>query len=186
MATIAAGAIAKAGELLGLAGSKPIAEVAIALVLFKFYPERNCAPWSFGRIVTLLSLGVALSVFWVIAFAWGRTIFPDLAAISPAAIFIGVLSSVVTAPIFEEKVVRHLLLAGVSGFLNRWVSAALVSVIFALAHQGSMAWSFLVSIVLCWLALAKAASSLQRAITHSTVNAMILLWYFSNGFGLAG
>lgn len=166
-----------------MVGAKPITELLIAAVLIRIYPEKSTACWSAKRVAALVILGVALALFWVAVFAWGNTRFPDLSAISAVAIFTGVVSSVVTAPIYEEKVVRHLLLQGVAGYMNRWAAAVVVSAVFSLVHQGAVVWSFFGSMVLCWLAIVRGIGVMQRAIVHSTVNALIMLWYFTHGFG---
>ena len=186
LATFVCGALVRAGETMGLIGSKPIAELLVAVVLFWIYPEKNDVRCSGKQTIQLISFGAALALFWIVVFAWGRTVFPVLPSGSELAIFIGVLSAVFTAPLFEEKVVRHLLLVGGAGLTRPWVSAILVSVAFAVVHKGSVAWSFAFSLVLCWLALARGMGTLQRAIIHATVNALIVLWYFTSGFGLHG
>lgn len=160
-------------------------ELFLAVILIRIFPEKLTVCWSLRRVLGLLALGAVLAIFWMTVIAWGNTRFPDLSTFSTAAIVIGVISSVATAPIYEEKVVRHLLLQGLSGYTNRWVAAVLVSAVFALAHQGAVAWSFLVSLVLCWLAIVKSIGVMQRAIVHGTINLLIMLWYFTHGFGLA-
>jgi len=184
LATFACGALIWLGGVLGLLGATPLAELLVAAILFKFYPEKSAVRWSGKEVVALLSFGSVLAMFWVVVFAWGNTIFSDPSDVSGAALFIGAFSAIVAAPIYEEKVVRHLLLQGLSGLTRPWISAILVSLIFALVHKGAVVWSFIVSIVLCWLALARGVGTLQRAIVHGTINALVMLWYFTSGFGL--
>ena len=183
VATIVAGGLIALGEAFQVAGAKPLAETSIAILLFMFFPEKNVASWTVKRVAALFSIGLCLALFWVFAFAWGRTKFPDLPEGSELAIAVGLISSIVTAPIFEEKVVRHLLLRGGAALSNHWISAFLVSLVFALVHKDAILWSFLVSLVLCWLALEKGIGTLQRALVHSIINALVMTWYFSGGFG---
>lgn len=174
-------------ELLGCAsaaGAKPLVELLVALVLLRRYPEAAVVRWTGGLVSILCIIGLALTLAWVAFFAWGNTRFFDAGSVSAPALAVGMVGAVVTAPIYEEKVVRHLLLQGAAGFIGRWGAALLISVVFGLIHTGAMVWTFLVSLVLCWLALAKGLTSTQRAIVHGTVNAMIMLWYLTRGFGL--
>ena len=166
-----------------MVGTKPVVELLLAVILIRFFPEELTARWSLRLVLGLVLLGVGLASFWVVAIAWGNTRFPDISTFSAIAVITGVVSSVLTAPVYEEKVVRHLLLQGASGYVNHWVAAVLVSAVFALAHQGSMAWSFLFSMVMCWLAIIGKIGVMQRAIVHGIVNALIMLWYFTHGFG---
>lgn len=184
LSTIAAAGLIWLAKKVGVVGAKPLAELLLALILIRMFPEGPKTGWSPKLVLSLFALGSALSLFWIAVVAWGNTRFPDLSTVSTAAIVTGLLSAVITAPIYEEKVVRHLLLQGLSGYTNRWLAAVLVSAIFAIAHQNAMIWSFFVSLVLCWLAIAKSISVMQRAIVHGTINLLIMLWYFTRGFGL--
>lgn len=184
LATFGAYAIIRLGEIMELAGGEPLGELLIAVILLKLYPENGDTSWSVKRILSLVLIGTVLALFWVAVFAWGNTVFPVVTSEHRLAIFIGVLSAVVAAPIYEEKVVRGLLLGGLSRLMNRWIAALAVSAVFALAHNDAVIWAFIVSIVLCWLALVRRIGTLQRAIAHGTINAWVMLWYFTSGFGL--
>jgi membrane protease YdiL (CAAX protease family) len=185
LATFACGVLIWLGEVLGLMGAKPITELLAAVVLLKIYPEK-AASWKTKRVVGLISIGVGLGLFWVVVFAWGNTGFPDLSTFSRQAIFTGVLSAVVTAPLYEEKVVRQLLLQGAAGFVNPWIAAIFVSIMFAAVHRGALIWSFIVSMTLCWLVIVKGIGTLQRALVHGVINSLVMLWYFTSGFGFFG
>lgn len=182
LATVACAALARLGEVIGMVGTKPFSELLTALILFRLFPEERLR-WSVRQVLTLFGIAAILALVWIIFFAWGRTKFPDTSGFDQLAIIVGAASSVVTAPLFEEKVVRHLLLQGVSELTNRWIATIFVSLLFSLAHQGSVAWTFIVSSVLCWLALWKGVGSLQRAVVHGALNAMVFLWYFTSGYG---
>jgi membrane protease YdiL (CAAX protease family) len=183
VATILAGGLLRLGEASQIVGAKPLVEISIAVILFRVFPETNLAPWTIKRTAVLMALGSGLSLFWILAFAWGRTRFPDLPKGSEFALFVGLTSAIVTAPIFEEKLVRHLILQGGARLTNAWISTFFVSIAFAFAHQHAVIWSFLVSLVLCWLALEKGAGTLQRALAHGTINSLVMLWYLTKGFG---
>lgn len=184
LASLLCGALMALMSYFGAVGAKPLAELLVALVLMKRYPEVNVVRWS-GRFVLLLcAIGTALALSWVAIFALGNTKFFDIANASVIALMAGCVSAVLTAPIFEEKVVRHLLLNGAVGFVGRWWASVLVSGIFAVVHTGAMIWAFAMSMILCWFALAKGFSSVQRALVHGVVNAIIMLWYFTGGLGL--
>jgi membrane protease YdiL (CAAX protease family) len=183
LATFAAGALNWVIGVVEVVGAKPIAELSVALLLIKIYPEESSATWSFRRVAALLGLGAALALCWVVLIAWGNTRFPDVSEFGVIATSASIASSVVTAPIYEEKVVRHLLLQGLTGYAGRWPAAILISVVFALMHQSAEIWSFFASMVLCWLAIARGIGVMQRAIVHGTVNAFIMTWYFTHGFG---
>ena len=166
-----------------MAGAKPLTELLLAVILLKLYPEPHVASWTLKRAAALLLLGCSLAIFWVVVFAWGRTRFPDLAGGSEVAVLVGLSSSIVTAPIFEEKVVRNLLLRGGAILATPWLSAVVVSAVFSLVHRNAVAWSFILSMVLCWLALSKNIGTLQRAVVHGAVNAIVMAWYLTSGFG---
>jgi membrane protease YdiL (CAAX protease family) len=186
LGSLLCGAMVALMSHVGAVGAKPLAELLVALVLMKLYPEVNIVRWSSRLFLLLCAIGAALALAWVAIFAWGNTQFFDIANASVIALVVGCSSAVLTAPIFEEKVVRHLLLQGAVGIIGRWWASLFVSAVFALVHTGAMIWAFAVSMVLCWFALAKGFSSAQRAVVHGVVNAIIMLWYFTRGFGLAG
>lgn len=183
LATVLAAGLIRLGEIFAVAGAKPLTELLLAVILLKLYPEPHVASWTLKRAAALLLLGCSLAIFWVVVFAWGRTRFPDLAAGSEVAVLVGLSSSIVTAPIFEEKVVRNLLLRGGAILATPWLSAVVVSAVFSLVHRNAVAWSFILSMVLCWLALSKNIGTLQRAVVHGAVNAIVMAWYLTSGFG---
>lgn len=183
VATFAAGGLFWLGATLGLAAIKPLVEGGFALALLSFYPERGAQPWSVRLAVGLVLLAITMALGWITIFAWGNTRFVDVATLNGATIALTLASGVVTAPLFEEKVVRGLLLDGVAALTKPLISAVAVSVVFAMAHQGAVIWSFFVSMVLCGLALAWRINTFQRALVHGVLNLMVLLWYGTYGYG---
>ena len=93
-------------------------------------------------------------------------------------------STRVAAHVGSVEEAKDLLLRGASGFVRPWIAAVAVSIVFGLVHRGAEVWIFLCSLVLCWMAIACRLGSLQRAVVHGTTNALVMLWYFTDGFGL--
>lgn len=160
-------------------------QLTLALVLFKLYPESTVVRWSVRLVLLLCSVGAALALVWVALFAWGNTRFIDAGDVSRASLVVGVCSAVIAAPIYEEKVVRHVLLQGATGFIGRLWASLLVSFAFALVHTDAIVSTFLGSMILCRLALVERLTSTQRAVIHGGYNAMVMLWYFTSGYGLS-
>lgn len=182
-ATVTTWGLIRFGEIAGMRGAKPLAELAVGLVLLKVFQERNTAPWTARQLILLPVIGLALGLLWVALFAWGRTAFPSLDQVDTITIVMSVVSPVITAPICEEKIVRHLLLESASMWVTRWVAVLGVSIVFAVVHREATIWSFLVSLFLCWLAVGPRLGTLQRAVVHGVLNAVILAWFFTTGFG---
>lgn len=184
--TLIAGALFYLGEKLGVAWVKPSVEALIALILILVYPERAMrrdSPWV---LIKLLFAGAGLGLSWVAIFAVGRTNFPDISSVGRDVLLLSLASSVITAPIFEEKVVRYFLLRGLARWIGSFLGAVLVSTIFAFAHGGAMLWSFCFSILMCWAALGMGVGTLHRSLIHGAHNAVVMAWYFTAGFGLFG
>lgn len=183
-ATFLAGALWWQGDILGVAGAKPAAELLIVAILFVLYPDVDCRRWTWRLLFVLALATLALVFTWIAVFAWGRTRFVDIHSVETPIILVTLLGGVVITPIFEEKVVRDLLLRGLNQMAGPVISTLLVSLAFALAHHGSMVWTFIVSISLCVMALRWRVSTLQRAVVHGLMNLLIYLWYGTYGYGL--
>ena len=169
---------------LGVDGGTPISELLIAVVLLCIYPEQNGRAWSFRLVAALIAGGVLLGMSWVIFAAMtDNAVFPKLEEIPSRAIWLGLLSAVVTAPLYEEKVVRQLLLDGISSLTGFLVGALVVSVMFGLAHHGTMVWAFIFSMALCWSISRFGLNTYQRAIIHGVSNLVSMSWFFTQGFG---
>lgn len=182
--SLACGGLISLLSSLGLVGATIWVQLLLALILFKLYPEASTVRWS-GRLLLLLcGAGVAMAGVWVTLFAWGNTRFVDVGEVGITALAVGAASAVIAAPIYEEKVVRHVLLMGAAGFVGRIPASVLVSIPFALVHAGSVIPAFFFSLALCWAALVLKLSSGQRAVAHGTYNLMNMLWYFTSGYGL--
>jgi len=184
LATVAALPLAKIFGLLGVNGGTPISELLIAMVLMWIYPERSGRAWSFRLVAVLIAGGALMGISWIItARMIDYAVFPKPGQFPSVAIWLGFLTAVVTAPIYEEKVVRQLLLDGVSSLTNFWVGALVVSVLFGLAHNKDMIGAFILSMALCWSIARFGLNTYQRAIIHGVYNLVIMAWYFTQGFG---
>lgn len=68
----------------------------------------------------------------------------------PIAFYVlGVITGCIAAPLFVEKVVRHLLLTGAEHNLGGVVAALAVSALFSWVHTDGMISAFLFSLALC-------------------------------------
>lgn len=72
-------------------------------------------------------------------------------------------------PYYEECVVRRLLYQGAARWIGTWLSAALVSLLFALVHEGNEAFSGMFSVAMCYMA-SKGVSTFNRAVLHGSCN----------------
>ncbi len=182
--SLACGGLISLFGSLGLVGATTWVQLTLAFVLYKLYPETTVVRWSGKLILLLCIVGAALAWVWLALFAWGNTRFVEVGDVSVVALTVGASSAVIAAPIYEEKVVRHVLLQGAAGYVGRISASVLVSIPFALVHSGSVVSAFFFSLALCWAALAMKLTSGQRAVMHGAYNAMIMLWYFTHGYGL--
>lgn len=90
---------------------------------------------------------------------------------------------VVLVPLWEEKACRQVLFFGIGRYTGLWLSALLVSAVFAWTHHGNGPFAFAFSLAACVLA-AKGVSSFDRAFLHAGTNlAQVLPWlYFGYKF----
>ena len=170
------------GGKIGLVGSKVIAELAIAACLLWFFVEPNGAPFTSKLTAALIFSGAAIGVAWIAFIAPSRPEggFIDWKTHPFVFLLIGYVGATITAPLFEEKVVRGMIFHGLSKYVSPLVSSILVSILFALAHSENMLWAFAVSIVLCWMMLKYGLNTYQRAIVHGSINFVIMTWYLLN------
>lgn len=183
LGTLAGGLIAKAGASAGWVAASPAAEGLCAAVLLWLYPEKDGRRWSLGLVAVLLLSAGLLFAFWVAVFAWGRTQFTEIGDYERALLVATLVKFTIAAPIFEEKIVRDLLLRGLADMMPVAVAVVLVSAAFALAHMTTMVWAFIVSVVLSIMAIKWRVSTLQRATVHGVINLLVLLWYTTRGYG---
>lgn len=171
LATVLAGLL---GGQINIPGIKPIAEICLAALLFYWFPERP--GFTLRRLCASVGLGLALGATWILIWGWKQeTVLPAGIQEQHAFILLGYINAVISAPIFEEKVLRHLWLHALCGWTGPILGCVLVSLIFALAHFSTFWWAFAFSILMCWLAL-RGASSFVRAVIHAVTNAVVLTW----------
>ena len=179
------GALVVAGNAAGIAGSKILAESATFIVLIWLYPEPQGRRWGLNSVVAFLMTGVAIGAVWVglIGIKLTNSEASEWTGFQFSSVVLGFINACITAPLFEEKIVRHLLFRGIEEKTNSFLASIVVSTIFAIPHAGSVVWAFFVSMVLCWLTVKWALNTWQRAIVHGSINLLIMLWSLTSGFG---
>lgn len=180
IATAASALLTIAGAEIGLVGAKVIVESAIAFCLLWRFVEPPAAPFTPKLTAMLILSGIAMGAMWITFLAPDRPAggFMDLQAHPFILLAIGYINATVTAPLFEEKIVRGLLFDGLSKHMNSLLASISVSALFGIAHMGNMVWAFAGSLALCWMMLKFTLNTYQRAIVHGTVNFVIMTWYF--------
>lgn len=189
LATLLAGGLSELGARFEIRGADAIQQIALFLVLMKCYPERLANQSGITPLLFSIFTGSLLGAVWILAVGLpnlGNTKFPAATDFSVVDIALGVLTAGVAAPLFEEKVVRQLMLDGLSRLVGRFASSLVTSAAFGLFHANSMLWGCFASLLLCFCALRLNMTSVQRAIAHGICNILILLWYLTGGLGLSG
>ncbi|MDQ2702945.1 MAG: CPBP family intramembrane metalloprotease [Pseudomonadota bacterium] len=145
--------------------------LAATIMLFVIYPEK---PRRIGLagISALLGAGVLAACGWLAITDWQLSNYTSASWVE-YSIFL--LVQIVFAPIYEEKVVRHVLLFGLARRMGFVFSAIVVSVAFAAVHRGNFTTVLLFSLGASWLAY-NGYGSLQRTLLHGANNAVIVLW----------
>jgi membrane protease YdiL (CAAX protease family) len=182
VAIAASGLLTMAGAKIGFVGSKVIAEAVIVTCLLWLYPEKTSARSTLKLIAMLTLTGAVIGAAWIACFAPDRPKggFIDWKAHSFILIAIGYVNAVLTAPLFEEKVLRDLIFTNFSKYLSSMLSSVSVSVLFGIAHSENIFPAFLVSMILCWMMLKYQLNTYQRAVVHGSINLVIMTWYFVN------
>lgn len=180
----------------GIYGSKSIAEALALAFMIYLFPNEPSRRWSLGVVGACIAIAGIFLTVWLLAYglpgASGFKFqgFKDFRAID---VISGFVATGIIAPLFEEKLARHLALRGIAGMVSPAVSrripaglvgTLIVSAIFAVAHPTLMPIAFVLSIVLCYLALKHEFSFMQRALLHGLLNCSIMTWYLTYGFGL--
>ena len=95
----------------------------------------------------------------------------------PTAYYVlGLFTGCMAAPLFEEKVVRHLLLTGAAHYLGKVIASVSVSALFAWVHVEGMIFAFLFSMALCIGVYMFKLGTLQRSLIHGLINLVITHW----------
>ncbi|MNV33048.1 CAAX amino terminal protease self- immunity [compost metagenome] len=160
-------------------GSKAMTELLAFLACVWLFTDEPRRKWTFLLGVGLVAVGLLGGAIWVFFIGFpGRheTNFMPLSDVPLRFYVLGLVTSCIVTPLFEEKVVRHLLLDGASHYFGRLVATIGVSALFAAVHVDGVVSAFLLSVVLCVGAQLFNLNSIQRSIIHGIVNFSILHW----------
>jgi len=194
-------AVSFAGMVLsdaGVYGAKSIVEATALVALALLFPDEPRRAWSAWLLAACVALALAFLAGWLLIYALPNVAdfkFPAKANLRTIDVVAGFVATGLIAPLFEEKLARHLALRGCAGVIGPAVSryihpgipaSLIISTIFALSHPSVMLLAFPFSIVLCVLALRYEYNFLQRAIIHGLFNSAVMAWYLTQGFGFQG
>lgn len=160
-------------------GSKAMTELFAFLVCAWLLPTEHRRKWTLWLGATLVATGIIGGATWIFIVgipAIPYTKFIPFSEIPTKFYVLGIVTSCIITPLFEEKVVRHLLLDGVSHHFGRVLGAIMVSTLFAVVHADAVISSFFFSILLCTCANPLNLNTTQRAIVHGAINLTITQW----------
>jgi membrane protease YdiL (CAAX protease family) len=173
-----------------------LTELTAYAVLVALFPREEGTGWTLVKCLLGVVLASVCFGAWLVFHAnpsVSHSTFMEVRNANSVILIITLLTSVVAAPLFEEKLLRGLALQGILGTLPDWVAkfmspnivgALIVSVIFGLAHPDIMVLAALMSFALCIMAINFGFSTLQRACIHGLYNAAVTVWYATYGFGV--
>lgn len=179
----------------GVYGAKSVAETIALIAMIALFPDEPRRTWSAYRMGACLAVALAFLAAWIVIHGEPQADgfdFPRAKDFRTIDVVAGFVATGVIAPLFEEKLARHLALRGIHGMVGPAVSryvapgmvaSLIVSTLFALAHPSLMPLAFLLSLTLCLLALKYEFDLAQRALIHGLLNSGIMAWYFTSGFG---
>jgi len=167
----------------GLPWADLTAQLLVAAALFILFPEAVSLRAISGLVAPLLICGCALGLVWVGLFApSGEVSFIDAKDLPTSSIVVSLVGTSLVTPIFEEKIVRGLVLKGLAPRLGPIWSSVVVSLGFALVHWQSMLWAFIASSLLCAVFFKTKMSTLCCVVVHGATNATIMTWHYTHGF----
>ncbi|WP_140719638.1 CPBP family intramembrane glutamic endopeptidase [Pseudomonas sp. Hp2] len=155
---------------IGVVGGKAISEFSLYIMMFLLFGRENVVlPWSVRSVVLIFASSMVIFLIWLMMN------FPSYCGESAVEfsrfeLVLGLITTCLTAPLFEEKVVRHFMLDGLIPRLGNWGGTLIVSVIFASAHWNNFLWAFAASLVLCVLKIKFSMDTEKRAVVHGLVN----------------
>lgn len=176
---VAVGAVQGVLKYFDVFGSKAITELLAFAICVWLLPNEPRRKWTFRLGFALVAIGITGGATWVFAIgvpAIPYTKFIPFGEIPTKFYVLGLVTSCLVAPLFEEKVVRHLLFDGVSHYFGRVLGTIMISAAFAAVHVDAVISSFLFSILLCILAYPFNLSTTQLATVHGTINLTITQW----------
>ncbi|TIE18297.1 CPBP family intramembrane metalloprotease [Stenotrophomonas maltophilia] len=179
IATVAVGATQGVLDSFNVFGSKAVTELLAFLACVWLFPNEPGRRWNFWLLPVLVGAGLICGALWI-AFAE----LPPGHASNPIPLnevpfkfyLLGIVTSCVVAPLFEEKVVRHLFLDGASHYFGKVAGAIIVSALFAAVHVDAVVSSFIYSVILCIGAIVFGLNTFQRSIIHGVINLSIMHW----------
>ncbi|WP_312316995.1 CPBP family glutamic-type intramembrane protease [Stenotrophomonas sp.] len=178
---------------IGFGAFKLVTELTAFAVLALLFPETRHwqRSWKKYALAMLLPVGMFFAWLWIYAdpsveekIAWKQA--------GWVAVAITYLTTVVAAPLFEEKLLRGLAVPGVIGTTPVWIQryvraevfgAVVISVVFGLAHPSFAFLAFLFSLALCFLSIRFKFTAVQCACVHGLYNCAVTTWYQTFGFG---
>lgn len=179
IATVAVGGGQAVLSDFGVIGAKALTELLAFIVCMRCFPHETHAPWSSRLTLCLIAAGVGGAGLWIALVGYPEreaTGFVDWSRLTFFNYALGVATSCVVAPLFEEKVVRHLLLSGASHYLGTLLATLAVSVLFAWPHIGNEIFAFIFSVTLCISVPLFRLDSWQRSLIHGILNFVIIHW----------
>jgi membrane protease YdiL (CAAX protease family) len=160
-------------------GSKAMTELLAFLVCVWLFPNEPGRKWTFPLGLSLVTIGLLGGAIWVFFIGFPQrheTNFPLLSDVPLKFYILGLVTSCIVAPLFEEKTVRHLLWDGASHYFGKLAATIGVSALFAAVHVDGMISAFLVSVTLCIGTQFFNLNSAQRSIIHGIINLSMLHW----------
>ena len=170
------GGVVTIGQHLGMVWIDTVAALFVCICLALIFPEPDAGlGWGKRSVLVLCSFTLALYAVWLFGFWLWESHSSDIRL--DVHTVIPLLGFVVATPWFEEKLLRHLLLSSLAGFIRPVLASIAVSALFAVAHKGVMLWAFIVSLALCWMRFRFKAKTAHCVIVHGLINAYVLLLY---------
>lgn len=160
-------------------GSKAMTELAAFLVCTWLLPSEDRAAWSVRFSLILVVLGLLGGMLWVACVGYpsrNDSQFLTWDRVPTVYYVLGLFTGCMAAPLFEEKVVRHLLLTGAAHYLGKVIASVSVSALFAWVHVEGMIFAFLFSMALCIGVYMFKLGTLQRSLIHGLINLVITHW----------
>lgn len=182
--SLAAGIAINYGRYLGVDGGiVTVATLAILTgLLFAWKPERP--DFSRKTFIAAIAAGAFMAALWLLLI--GRRQSAVTISVSNWIDFpIAALNLSIVVPLYEEKVVRGVLLKGIARISRGWIAVIVTSVAFALPHEHNMLIALLAGMGLGYLAFYRNIDTYLRAALHGAYNLTLFFWYVFTSPGWA-